>query len=472
MILTCLKVALLLWSTLQARHQFFHHYGLISLFVDFLLNVGAILFATTLYSSQPLLLNALLLIPALFLFLIPSQAKPWRKPLKEPKINASSTTVDDHKTNDVLPTRPFITAYRGSMMIITCIAILAVDFTVFPRRFAKVETWGTSLMDLGVGSFVFSAGLISARSILKDRLAGTTKSAYSRLFMSTRHSIPLMLLGLIRLYSVKGLDFAEHVSEYGVHWNFFFTLAFLSPSVAILQSFLVFVPSIASLSLLVGGIYQAVLEYTNLKLYILSAPRTNLLNQNREGVFSFYGYLAIFLAGQAAGLDILPQHPERNRMPDSTAKQRKQLLLRLAFYSLSYTLLTFFAISHRYGFSLQVSRRLANFPYIVWVAAFNCTQLTIFCAIESCFFPEVFKAKNKKIESRESDRATSRVLKAFNRNSLAIFLLANPLTGLVNKTLDTLTTSKEASICILLIYAGFLAFIAVILDQLDVSIKM
>ena len=52
-----------------------------------------------------------------------------------------------------------LSSYRASLMLVTLIAILGVDFPAFPRRFAKAETFGTGLMDVGVGSFVAASGL-------------------------------------------------------------------------------------------------------------------------------------------------------------------------------------------------------------------------------------------------------------------------------------------------------------------------
>ena len=46
-----------------------------------------------------------------------------------------------------------------------------------------------------------------------------------RVISSLWSSLPLLVFGAGRLLAVKATDYHEHVSEYGVHWNFFFTLA-------------------------------------------------------------------------------------------------------------------------------------------------------------------------------------------------------------------------------------------------------
>ena len=447
------------------------NYGPPAFLADLLLNVGGILLAITVYSSNTILLNALLVFPAVLLCALPSASGYRRRQLKPLVIKSAESTREKEELKP-LSIRPFITIYRGSMMVVTCLAILAVDFKVFPRRFAKVETWGTSLMDVGVGSFVFSAGLVSARPILHARLAGKIRSLGSQLRAAFRASLPLLVLGFIRLYSVKGLDYAEHVTEYGVHWNFFFTLAFLPPFVALLQSVSAVVPYTGLVSILISSLYQALLEFTRLKPFMLTAPRTDLLSQNREGLFSFWGYLAIFLAGQALGLDVLPRNSSPKSTSESGLQQRKRLLIHLISWSALWTVLFYLVTSYNKGFALQVSRRLANQPYVLWVSAFNCAQITIFCLVETMFFPGVHMAADRASERRECEISTSRVLKAFNRNGLAIFLLANLLTGLVNLTLDTLSMSQTMAMVVLVGYATLLTAVAVALDSWDLSIKL
>ncbi|XP_026395564.1 GPI-anchored wall transfer protein 1-like isoform X2 [Papaver somniferum] len=42
--------------------------------------------------------------------------------------------------------RANVSAYRVSMIIVTCLCILVVDFTIYPRRYAKTETYCTGLI--------------------------------------------------------------------------------------------------------------------------------------------------------------------------------------------------------------------------------------------------------------------------------------------------------------------------------------
>ncbi|KAF4478832.1 GPI-anchored wall transfer protein 1 [Colletotrichum fructicola] len=460
-------VAVLLWSVLQSRQSFFKPYTPLAGLVDYLLNVTAILLSTTLYASSPLLLNLLLLAPAVVVYAFPPNTR-RKKPVVPP--NAKSKAAAQGPL-PALSVKPFLTHYRGSMMVVTCIAILAVDFRLFPRRFAKVETWGTSLMDMGVGSFVYSAGVIAARPVLKERAEGRSTPLATRLAASMRHSLPLLFLGVIRLLSVKGLDYAEHVTEYGVHWNFFFTLGLLPPFVAIFQSALKIVPSYAALAVILGGLYQVVLESTSLKAFILTAPRTDLISKNREGIFSFIGYLAIFLAGQDTGMYILPRSV--NPKSDSTpATQRKTLIMMMAIWSAVWTGLYFLSTSYSYGDGLSVSRRMANLPYILWTAAFNSTQILAYCIVDTVFFPSFYNATDAKSEKETYETATSRVFRAYNRNGLFLFLIANLLTGLVNMTVPTLDVSPLATMGILMAYSGSLTALALALDAYNINIKL
>lgn len=438
--------------------------------VDYVLNTGAFLLSTTLYASSPLLLDLLLIAPAVLVYALPPNSIGRRK--KQPRVppNAESRAGAAGRLAD-LSTKPFLTTYRGAMMMTTVVAILAVDFRLFPRRFAKVETWGTSLMDLGVGSFVFSAGVVAARPVLKERATGRSTPLLRRILHSMRHSFPLLVLGVIRLLSVKGLDYAEHVTEYGVHWNFFFTLGLLPPFMAIFQSALNFIPSFAALSLLVSGTYQVLLESTDLKAYVLTAPRVDLLSKNREGIFSFIGYLAIFLAGQDVGMFTIPRkiNPRSNASPGT---QRNTLLMTLGAWGGIWAGLYLLCTDYRYGAGVDVSRRLANLPYVLWIVAFNVLQIMAFCIVDTIFFPSFYNAADSKSEKEAYLTATSPVLRAYNRNGLAVFLLANLLTGLINMTVPTLDATPVVTMAILVAYTATVTGFAVLLDIYDISIKL
>eukprot|EP00121_Abeoforma_whisleri_P011425 Awhi_evm1s10537 len=57
-------------------------------------------------------------------------------------------------------------------------------------------------MDIGVGSFVLSNSVIAGRSSMAK--SGTVMQ---KVYRSTKSKIPILILGFIRLISVKGMEY-------------------------------------------------------------------------------------------------------------------------------------------------------------------------------------------------------------------------------------------------------------------------
>ena len=172
--------------------------------------------------------------------------------------------------------------FRACQAVFTGICILAVDFRAFPRRFCKTETYGYSLMDMGVGSFVVGNAMIS-RLVLGRR-------------WRPKRILPLVALGLARLVTVKASGYPEHVTEYGVHWNAFFTLAVVDLCDG-LGCYLKLGPGGR---LGAAGALMVVSRVGIDAAYVLSdAPRDSLFAANREGLASAPGYAALFFAAAA-----------------------------------------------------------------------------------------------------------------------------------------------------------------------------
>lgn len=324
-------------------------------------------------------------------------------------------------------TRPHaaLTIYRASLIFLTCIAILAVDFRIFPRRFAKTETHGYSLMDMGAASFVFAAGLVS------DRSRGREKD-WKRTCLRV---IPLVAMGLVRLLTHKGLDYQEHVSEYGVHWNFFFTLAMLSPTALIVPGPGWVLPSIVLI------VYQMVLS-SGLQQWIVEAPRKcqtsvlpfeicTLIVANREGILGCIGYGTLYLLSEWVGQQVLWRQRKLGNVISS-------LLVGLVLVIAIFTTVL----------DTPVSRRSTNAPFVCWILFINLLQLAAidYVAIgKSCRIPLVFEA--------------------VNRHGLTMFIVANLLTGTINLSFNTLETSDVWAFLILFAYISIIGGIAYSLDH-------
>ncbi|XP_039830848.1 uncharacterized protein At4g17910 isoform X5 [Panicum virgatum] len=327
--------------------------------------------------------------------------------------------------------RADISSYRVSVVLVTCLCILAVDFKIFPRCYAKVETYGSGIMDLGVGSFLVANALVSRQA----------RNITSMSFRSALSSIsPLVFLGFARIISTLGVDYQVHVGEYGVHWNFFFTLA----AVSILTSIVRIHPKHCGLvGLLILAGYQIWLS-SGLNEYLISDKRSpDIISQNKEGVYSILGYWGMFLIGVSLGYYLFVD-------TKSKGKSRNTQVVKVWVLAASFWILAIILDSY----IERVSRRMCNFAYVMLVFGQNFQVLSILTLAGFISYE-----KNLILED------------AFNQNMLGSFLLANILTGLVNLSVDTLFASSLTAFMILSVYTFTLCVVTGLAHFFGVRMK-
>lgn len=367
---------------------------------------------------------------------------------------------------------PFVTLFRVFVNVKTAISILAVDFSVFPRRYAKTEIYGTGVMDFGVGAYIFANALVCPEARRKN-ISGSKMGHISKQLLSVW---PLVALGMGRLLSIKITGYQEHVTEYGVHWNFFFTLAIVRVVASMLLTILpagqlwIFV-------LLISGVYQFALETSELKAFIIhnNNREKDFLHANKEGIFSVVGYVAIYLTGVQIGLYVMQP---RSHVREWFKALFNLLLGSFVMYAALYACQTLVE---------PVSRRLANLPFCIWSVAqslffLSCLGLADMVLLFSkrtsgCHFvPSSWNFHKKLSDCDISDNQRSKIerlclVQAVSRNQLLFFLLANVMTGLTNSLVDTLSCSNSFSVCVLLLYMFINCFITYVLHVCGITVK-
>ena len=363
---------------------------------------------------------------------------------------------------------PFVTVSRVFVNVITAVSILAVDFPVFPRRYAKTETYGTGIMDFGVGAYVFANALVCPEARMRNN-AGSKRNNLAKQLMSVW---PLVVLGILRLASIKMTGYPEHVTEYGLHWNFFFTLATVRVAASLVFS--VFPASYSwILAILIGGVYQLALESSGLKAFVFHSPdrHSSFLHANREGVFSVLGYVAIYMAGVQLGLYLM--------QPRTRVGQWLQAVFKLLLASL----VLYVALHLCQTLVEPVSRRLANLPFCVWSVAQSLLFISSLAIADTVLLfsrrtldcqslPSSWNLSETPMAAdKKPDGAEHCLVRAIGRNQLVFFLVANILTGLTNSVLDTLSCSSVFSVCVLLTYMFTNCFVIHVLHLCRITLK-
>lgn len=114
---------------------------------------------------------------------------------------------------------------KAAVIMLTCVAIMGCDFPLlFPKAHIKTEEYGLSLMDIGVGCCMFVSGLGNKLTV-QHASASRLRPLLKELQGALTDNVIVTIAACIRYFLLTGIDYHDHVTEWGVHWNFYATIA-------------------------------------------------------------------------------------------------------------------------------------------------------------------------------------------------------------------------------------------------------
>ncbi|KAK6046347.1 GWT1 protein, partial [Cooperia oncophora] len=193
--------------------------------------------------------------------------------------------------------------------------------------------------------------------------------------------VVLPVIGFARTIFLTALNYPQHVTEYGIHWNFFYTLAIvkivshiLPKRFPILWAFLF---AIFQQTMLTNGYQEWIIDGEN--------QRDTLFRANVEGICSLMGYVTIYYLADSLSVFISKDGYSnkdlvfyRNRSQCIRVKSWIECCWRLYLFSL-----IFYGMQLGAEWSLgQPSRRVVNIAYIFSAMSFLTFTLACFLCVQ------------------------------------------------------------------------------------------
>merc|ERR1712194_593635 len=255
---------------------------------------------------------------------------------------------------------------------------------------------------------------------------------------------PLLAMGFIRVVLTRGIDYHVPTSEYGVYWNFFFTIAV----VAVVTSAADLKP-LASTCAGVGILasYQVFLTLGGAE-YILHAPRLTLFSANREGILGSFGYLGVHWL--SVGLGSWCSVHEVTKSADSPTWTVRKLFGTAAACLLAAHLLD--------ACGLPASHRMCNLTYVILSMGGNALTLGILATAD--------------LKVPWVRRPMPFAYLGVQESMLATFLLANVLTGFTNLVLQPLVVPCWGALLALSIYTFAWSWLIGFLQRRGITLKL